>query len=388
MQSITKKTIFSAILLIIAAFFCMPFTVEALSMNFPQPAPGFWAGQGVAADLTGLELAQNKTGPAEESKKEEDDDFENESEEEKVGRNRDDEEIVSIGQDRVIQENETINGDAVVVGGNLTVYGRVRGDAVCVGGDLVLGPKATVRGDAVNVGGKAQIDPAAYVRGKKVNVSGFPLGFLKNFKGFKHRDHFNLEDTFLGRVLHLVSAVIWLFFMLFMALLMTVFMPRQLNNIEEHLTGDFPRSALVGVAAPILLPLAFIVTCIGILFLPFLFLALLVTCLMGYIAFSRALGHKLLGERSTMLQIFVGLVLVQSASLLGDLINLPGGAFSTAATIFRAIGAVIFVGVSLSGLGAGLYSRWGKRTLAQSQAKRKTNGSNGSTEAGIQEKSI
>ncbi|RPI79910.1 MAG: hypothetical protein EHM45_00950 [Desulfobacteraceae bacterium] len=381
MQSITKKTIFSAMGLMLAAFFYMPFTAEALSVNVHQPASGFWTAQGVAADLTGLQLAQNKTGPAEESKKEEDNDFKNEDDEEKDERNRGEEEVVSIGQDRVIQENETINGDAVVVGGNLTVFGRVRGDAVCVGGDLVLGPKATVRGDAVNVGGKAQIDPAAYVRGKKVNVSGFPLGFLKNFKGFKHRDHFNLEETFLGRVLHLVSGVVFLLFMLFMALLMTVFMPRQLGRIEEHLTGDFPRSALVGMAAPILLPLAFIVTCIGILFLPFLFLALLVTCLMGYIAFSRALGRKLLGERSAMLQIFVGLVLVQSPSLLGDLINLPGVAFSTAAMIFRVIGAIIFIGVSLAGLGAGLYSRWGKRTLAQSQAKRKPNGSNGSAEA-------
>jgi hypothetical protein len=378
MQSITKKTIFPAILLMLSAVFCLSPAVNAEAVIRHQAVHGFRADQGAAPDSSGLQLAQNKSGTTENNKA--GNDSENEDEEEFI-RNKENEEVVSIGQDRVIREDETIDGDAVVVGGNLTVYGRVKGDAVCVGGDLTVGPKAVIRGDAVNVGGKAQIDPAAYVRGKKVNVSGFPLGFLKNFKGFKHRDHFNLEETFLGRVLHLVSSVVFLLFMLFMALLMTVFMPRQLGHIEEHLTGDFPRSALVGVAAPILLPLAFIVTCIGILFLPFLFLALLVTCLMGYIAFSRALGRKLLAERSAMLQIFIGLVLVQSASLLGDLVNLPGGAFSTAAMIIRAIGAVIFVGVSLAGLGAALYSRWGKRTLAQSQAKRKANGSNGSTEA-------
>lgn len=377
MQSITKKTIFPAILLMLLVVFCPSPAVNAEAVNRQQAVPGFSADQGAAPDSSGLQLAQNKSGTTENNKA--GNDSGNEDDEEFI-RNKDNEEVVSIGQDRVIQEDETIDGDAVVIGGNLAVYGRVKGDAVCVGGDLTVGPKAVIRGDAVNVGGKAQIDPAARIRGKKVNVSGFPLGFLKNFKGFKHRDHFNLEDTFLGRVLHLVSSVVFLLFMLFMALLMTVFMPRQLGNIEEHLTGDFPRSALVGVAAPILLPLAFVITCIGILFLPFLFLALLVTCLMGYIAFSRALGRKLLGERSAMLQIFVGLVLVQSASLLGGLINLPGGAFSSAAMIIRAVGAVIFVGVSLAGLGAALYSRWGKRTLAQSQAKRKTNGSNDSAD--------
>lgn len=118
--------------------------------------------------------------------------------------------------------------------------------------------------------------------------------------------------------------------------------------------------------------------CVGIPFLPLL-LAVLVACLMGYIAFSRALGRKLAGERPIMLQIFIGLVLVQSATLLGGLINLPGGVFSKVAFVIRAIGAVIFIGVSLVGLGAALYSRWGKRSLAQSQAKRKSNGSNGST---------
>lgn len=392
MERIIKKTIFPAILLIILAVFCTPLAAKAGAVNLDQQIPGLKAGEGgtlVAAvsdpDLFGLQWAQNKKSTIENN--EEDDDFENENGEEIFTRSKENEEVVSIGQDRVIQEDEVISGDVVVVGGNLTVYGRVKGDAVCVGGDLTVGPKATVRGDLVNVGGKAQIDPAAHIRGKKVNVSGFSLDFLRHFKGFKKWDHhFNLEGTFLGRVLHLISSVAFLLFMLFMAFLMTVFMPRQLGHIEEHLTGDFPCAALVGVAGLILLPLVclvFVITCVGIPFLPLLLLAVLVACLMGYIAFSRALGRKLMGERPIMLQIFIGLVLVQSASLLGNLINLPGGAFSKVAFVIRAIGAVIFIGVSLVGLGAALYSRWGKRTLAQSQAKRKSNGSNGSAEAAI-----
>jgi hypothetical protein len=113
------------------------------------------------------------------------------------------------------------------------------------------------------------------------------------------------------------------------------------------------------------------------LFLPLLLLAVLVACLMGTIAFSRVLGRKLLGERSALWQIFIGLVLVQSATLLGGLINLPGGAFTIVAMVLRVIGAIICIGVSLVGLGAALYSRWGKRTLAESQAKRKSNDVNG-----------
>ena len=187
MERIIKKTIFPAILLIILAVFCTPLAAKAGAVNLDQQIPGLKAGEGgtlVAAvsdpDPFGLQWAQNKKSTTENNEVE--DDFENETGEEAFTRSKENEEVVSIGQDRVIREDEVITGDVVVVGGNLTVYGRVKGDAVCVGGDLVVGPKATVRGDLVNVGGKAQIDPAAHIRGKKVNVSGFSLDFLRHFK--------------------------------------------------------------------------------------------------------------------------------------------------------------------------------------------------------------
>jgi hypothetical protein len=292
------------------------------------------------------------------------------------------EDVVLFGQGRIIEEGEVVTGDVVVVGGDLTINGTVMGDAVCVGGKLTAGPGAVIRGDLVNVGGKADIDPDAKVKGSRVNVVGVPLGIFKHFKHFESGDFDKVHEkaTFGGRIAKFVSEIVFLLFMLFVALLMTVFMPRQLGRIDDHLAGDFPRSALLGVAVMILLPLVVVilaVTIVGIPLIPLLLLAVAVTCLMGYIAFSRVLGRKLVGDRHVMLQILVGLVLLQAASILGDLIAIPGGSFSLVAGIFNAIGAIIFIGANFLGLGAVVYSRWGKRTLAQTQASRSPNG-NGS----------
>jgi hypothetical protein len=298
------------------------------------------------------------------------------------------EDLVLIGQGKTIEEGEVVEGDAVVVGADLTVNGTVKGDAVCVGGKLTIGPKAKIRGDAVNVGGKADVDPSARIKGSRVNVVGVPLGILEHLKHLDGiddaRDLKAREKGGAGRFSHrfiaLVSELMFFVFLLFVALLMTTFMPRQLGRYDEHLVGDFPRSALLGVAVMILLPLVLLilaVTIVGIPLIPLLLLAVAVTGLMGYIAFGKVLGRKLVGDKSVMLQLLVGLALLQGASILGDLIALPGGSFALAAGVFKTIGTVIFIGGMFLGLGAVAYSRWGKRTLAQTQAARSPNGSNG-----------
>jgi hypothetical protein len=321
-----------------------------------------------------------------EDKGQEENESEDEEEDEHGHGHRSKNSVVLFGESKVVEEGEIVRGDVVVVGGDLAIYGSVSGDAVCVGGKLTLGPKAVIRGDAVNVGGKSDIDPAAEVRGDRVNVMGFPIGPIL---GLKHLDKIGKDlherrggtgDGFASRLAKLVSELVFFLFLLFLALLVTVFMPRQLGRIDEHLAADFPRSALLGVAVMVLLPLAILilaVTIIGIPIIPLLLLAVAVTCLMGYIAFGKVLGRRLVGEKHVMLQILVGLALLQGASILGDLISLPGGAFSLVAGIFKTVGAIIFIGGCFLGLGAVVYSRWGRRTLAQTQAARTPNGSAG-----------
>jgi hypothetical protein len=242
------------------------------------------------------------------------------------------------------------------------------------------------------MGGGLEIDPTAEVRGDKVRVIGgpnFPIPFEKLGKMFG-RFEVETEDIdrasgFVGRLVSVLKDVIVFAFILFMALLMTVFMPKQLNRIDDHLTGSFPRSALLGLAAFVLLPLVLVilaVTIIGIPLIPLLLLAVIVSSLMGYLALARVLGRRLVGSRHVMLQILVGMALFQGTIILGNLLALPGGAMETIGHTIRFLGHIILLGVHFIGLGAVLYSRWGKRTLEETRRAQAPNGNGHAADGG------
>ena len=71
----------------------------------------------------------------------------------------------------VIDEDEVVEGDAVAVGGSVTVLGKVSGDAVAVFGGVKLGSHAVVDGDVVSVGGKIEVSEGARVSGDMVETS-------------------------------------------------------------------------------------------------------------------------------------------------------------------------------------------------------------------------
>ena len=289
------------------------------------------------------------------------------------------EDLVSFGQARVVGPDEVV-GDALTIGGDLTILGTVNGDAVCVGGNLSVGPTAVIRGDLVNVGGTLTVDPSATTYGDRVNVAGFPFGFLKGLKslgGGEYTDDGWLDvhkdlgtDGFASKLLRLVMDFVYLLLLLCFALLLTTFFPRQLDNVEAHLTHQFPQSILLGIVSMVGVPitlLAFVISLIGILFIPFFLLALFISYLMGYIVFSRMVGRRVLPGGPTMLQVLGGLLALHAVFLIGDVLLLPGGAvLSVIGHVFRGIGKVLVFCVTNIGLGAVLYSLWGKREYAAS----------------------
>lgn len=293
--------------------------------------------------------------------------------------------VVSIGQGRIIGVDEVVH-DAVVIGADLTVYGIVNGDAVCIGGDLKVGPQAVIKGDVVNIGGQLNIDPLAKTYKERVNIGGFPFGFLKNIKDADFKK-INERMIIVTKILRLTGDFIFILFLLFFAFLMTVFMPKQFNHIEEYLTNEFPRCTLLGIACMVGFPIAillFVISMVGILAVPFLLLAIVVSCMMGYVVFSRVLGSKILVNSPIMLQIFIGLLLLHIPSLVGDILLLSNGFIPAAiGHIFRVIGIIIFLCVNFIGLGAVVYSVWGTRGIAQLRGNSSNNFSSTSGGANI-----
>ena len=302
---------------------------------------------------------------------------------------------VSIGKDHIVGPDEVISNDVVVVGANLTVNGKIHGDAVCIGGNLKVGPQAEITGDMVNIGGQLSVDPSAKTNGQRVNVGGFPFNFTKNLPGImntpqKDTNASNInksgaQKSLVAKSLRLALDIIYLMFLLFFALILTVFMPRHFNHIEEHLTNEFPRCTLLGIALMVGFPLillAFVITLVGILAIPLLLLAWALSSLLGYIVFARILGRRIISEKPIMLQILTGLLLLQSPLLIGELILLlDGDFFQVIGHAFGIIGFIILISVNFIGFGAVVYSLWGKRGLIRGQGN-KPDGSSGSSENG------
>jgi len=283
---------------------------------------------------------------------------------------------VSIGKERIVGENEVVN-DAVVIGADLTVNGTVNGNAVCIGGDLKVGPQAVIKGDLVNIGGQLDVDPSAKTYKERVNIGGrFPFGFFKGMKG-SGTQNLGEKMGIIAKILRLIVDFSFILFLLFFALLMTIFLPRQFNHIEEYLIGEFPRCTLLGIASMVGFPIIvfiFVITLVGILAVPFLLLAFTVSCLMGYVVFCRILGRKLLANQPIMLQILIGILLLYIPSLAGGLLLLSNGFIpAVIGHIFRTIGIIILICVNFIGLGAVIYSGWGKMSLIQRQADKPNN---------------
>lgn len=275
--------------------------------------------------------------------------------------------LVSVGQDRIIGQDEVIESNVVVIGADLTVYGRINGDAVCIGGDLTVGPQAVINGDLVNVGGTLDVDPSARTYKDRVNVQD-PFGVLKGMRDVdiqKIGGSFNL----VAKILRIVMDFVYLVLLLFFALLLTTFMPVQFNNIEEKFSNEFPKCVLSGIATMVGLPIiiiAFVITVVGIAAVPFLLLASLFFSLTGYIVFSRILGRRLLPEKAIMLQILTALLLLHSPLIIGDLFLFPSGTLLSAiGHLFRAVGIILVLSINFIGLGAVVYALFAKQEKAQ-----------------------
>jgi len=82
--------------------------------------------------------------------------------------------VLRFRSDAEIEEDQQIDGDILVVDGDLTVDGKVNGDILVIFGDVDLGSSAYVDGDVISVNGKVWSEDDAYVEGDIV-VTDVPI---------------------------------------------------------------------------------------------------------------------------------------------------------------------------------------------------------------------
>lgn len=288
--------------------------------------------------------------------------------------------LVRFGEDITIPADKVVEGNVVAIGGNVTVYGRVKGDVTSVGGTVEVKGAGVVEGDAVSLGGGVNTTDSASVSGSNVSI-----GSHRFWRGWGMMPMLGLMGV-VGFGTWLVGTLVKLLLMIFFAWIALLLWKDGITRAATKLREQFGKSFLWGlitmaglvVAIPVgiislvlLAAIAVVILCITIIGIPvavLLVIALVLAiiglvvgaiflCFLGYVNGLLYLGRRVLGERgrdkSPLFAIGLGLVLIAGLRLAGQLASFAGVIlFHPLGIAFGiAAGALAFI-LTVAGLGA------------------------------------
>jgi hypothetical protein len=259
--------------------------------------------------------------------------------------------LVRFGEDIVIPADKVIDGDVVAIGGDVTVFGRVKGDCVSIGGTVNVKDKGVVEGDAVSMGGGVSTSDSASVGGSNVSL-GSPWTHSHAF--------WPMVGLFgaVGTGIWILHTIVRLGLTIFLAWLALLLARERLVYAVDTMYARFGRSFLWGLAgfagSLVALPAAIVllilvgaiaiailaITIIGIPVAILLLLALIlgivglvlglvIAVFLGFLNGAMFLGQRVLGRTSDagkkpLLAITVGVLLITALKVAGKLIGLVG----------------------------------------------------------------
>lgn len=286
-------------------------------------------------------------------------------------RTRQREDIVRIGGSVTVDNDESVRGDVVVIGGSANINGEVDGEVVVVGGSARFGPQADVRGDITVVGGGLSRDSSATIRGK-INEVGF--GDVPWRSGEWGRDANWGWMNGIYPVARLTGTLVRVTLLILLTTLVLFVAKMPVEQIADRVAADPVKSWFVGFLAQMLflpvLVMTAVVLAISIIGIPLLVLlpvavvALLVVMLVGFTAVAFHIG-RLLQDKVDALRTrpyaatFTGILLIVSPVLLARLVGLTGGLGFFVWPI-AAVGFLLEYSVWTAGLGAAALVRFNR----------------------------
>lgn len=283
---------------------------------------------------------------------------------------------VRFGGTVTVGEDETVNGDVVVIAGRARVMGHVTGGVVVVAGGAELGPRADVGQDVVVVGGQLSRDPNAHVGGEVHEVGVGPLSIDPRVR----MPHVGFWDWSwsnpLGSAFSLMSTVVRLAILCLLCALVVLVGGAYVNQVGA-LAADQPlKAGLVGFLSQVfMLPLAvvtivvLVITIVGIpflLLLPFVAVGLCAVALVGFTAVAQRLGGTVLervgGPSGAYAATLLGVVLILGPVLLGKLVSFGGAPLWFVATPLAAVGLLTEYVAWTVGFGAAAFLAFGSGT--------------------------
>lgn len=273
-------------------------------------------------------------------------------------------------------------GDAAAIGGSAWVSGEIDGDLSVVGGSVTLEDGAEVRGDVVSVGGAVTRAESAVVDGQVLEV---PFGPAVRIGDWDWRSHWDSDDDSwrhdrgdwfsfspLGYVFGIGWEVISLAIFALLACLVLLLAPGPVEQVRRRAAEEPWMSGLAGLLSQILFVPVFVLVClvlvisvIGIpllILVPFAIFGLLLVAFLGYTAVAVAVGgwfERRFGWNlgSPYLTLLIGFAAIQTLAFIGELFDVgPLWFFSL---VFGLLGALVCYVTWTVGFGAAVLTRFG-----------------------------
>ncbi|MEA4846931.1 MAG: hypothetical protein VB106_06840 [Clostridiaceae bacterium] len=236
--------------------------------------------------------------------------------------NVDNKDKVAIFNDIEVPAGVTVNGDAVALFGDVTVDGNLEGDAVTIFGDMSV--SGDIEGDAVAIFGEISVKGNGVISGDAVGI----LGGVNKSPNATIRGEiadinapFSIKrpDSLIPRVSY--GDMIGLVAVYAFSCLAILIAPDRVRLMSEESILRPGRRFAIGflimiifIPASIMLSILLAITLIGIIFIPFIFIALFLVAFAGMVALEVAIGYRLTGQRegnnALFINLMVGAVLV------------------------------------------------------------------------------
>ena len=210
--------------------------------------------------------------------------------------------IFKIMNDINIPSDRVVDGDVVTIMGDINVNGRVKGDVVAVLGDIFV--NNVIEGDLVSIMGEIEKGSKTQVSGDTTEVSIGKENFDFAIPPFIDIFGWNLK--------------IFKLIMLFgLSVLIFSLMPKKQEHMALAIEKEFFRKLFIGIISILLLPIVmflFVLTIIGIPFIPVLLLTFVVIKFIGYVAVVFLVGCKIaeIGKKdfNIYLKLLIGVVVL------------------------------------------------------------------------------
>jgi len=271
-----------------------------------------------------------------------------------------------------------VDGDATVLGGSATIEGVVMGDVTAVGGPVRLEDGSVVHGHVTSVGSRVYREDGATVHGE---IESVPLNANWDFGGWSNWRNMDRPDRSYGfdfNPWHWWTSLGWtvveILFFAGLAWLALLVAKGPIQRMERRVETEPWKTGLVGLLTQVLfvpmlvmLVVFLAISIIGIpllLVLPFALFALCLVIGVAFVAVAGTVGSWA-SERfgwslnSPFWTVLVGMGLIASFSIIGDLLNFGVAPLRFIAGMFLFFGCVIVWAAWTIGIGAAVLTRFG-----------------------------